>query len=149
MIFNICRAYHEQVVLLEGFTTYFLRPQASALAGILRSCDYCVFTSYSLASLDILHRYGISENTKIYLFPHTIMKYSPAFIDLIRNLIDQDDQCTCVFLYSNQQRWWYEKLRILVSQNNTHPNLPFMNNSRIVFLPKLSHAEYYGLLQTR
>jgi hypothetical protein len=66
-----CR--HEQVLLFDGLTTIFERPAMQQLDNIE----------------DLQHRWrsdlGISTEQRIYLLPHTIMKYSPGM---------QEQQCS-------------------------------------------------------
>lgn len=94
----------EQTVLLPGLGTFFLRP---AIPGNFSVADNEALFPYT--SLDGL----VAPDTEmhLYILPHTIMKYSTAFIRTLAYILIKDKGAVILILYSSNQRLWFEKLR--------------------------------------
>ncbi|CAE7559136.1 unnamed protein product, partial [Symbiodinium microadriaticum] len=94
----------EQVIQMEGMTTFFPRPELRL--------NYGAVDPYE-ALTGLIHPF---LQKHVYLLPHTSMKYSTAMIRSIATILLKDKAGLVVILYSQNQRLWFEKLRRSVEQ---------------------------------
>ncbi|DBA05269.1 TPA: hypothetical protein N0F65_007431 [Lagenidium giganteum] len=113
--------YSEQLVLLNGLSTFFKRP-------------------LPLSRRLSLH---IPESKRIYLCPQTLMKIHPAFDVVMKKLLERDTTAYIVLLYSPSQTLWKEKL-----QHRFRSSIGRSNYRRILFFSTMPYSDFMGLLGT-
>jgi protein O-GlcNAc transferase len=111
-------------VLFRGLSTFFTKPKP-----VLR-------TQFSRAMLHL------PQNKRLYVVPQTLMKLSPAFDQVLHEILKKDDEAYLLMLYSSTQNVWKEKVR--KRWREAFGKL----HTRILFFSTMPYAEFMALLST-
>lgn len=107
----------------------------------LQHLPACIAPPLFQGPTPVRSEYGLPEHGHLYLCPHQMVKMHPDFDAVLGEILEQDPEGQLVLLVRPNIPAWQN--RLLQRFEAAFPQLM----SRIWFMPKMSHADFLGLLQ--
>jgi hypothetical protein len=146
---------YEQTVMFDSLSTYFKKYEPPFIQRKLP-----VIIENSMAAQGLMstsHNASSSLNRfRVYFLPHTVMKYSIEFSEVLAMLLLQDKDALLVLVYSELQKIWKhyllrrlsEQLVRLIPTRSQSARLRTVSNclDRVLVIPRLDSGDYRAFI---